>query len=140
MQLTIMNKDLLELDGFCEWLVEFLKDVFRQSLDPLKLKARDEKVNLAINKILPQTLTAEVAIKLAINNIEWKKQSKGKYQIFINQKAMIYGTSNTIYEVAKYIEFGGKGLMPLNFFRPLFSAVGKDINDYYSTYLDITGG
>ena len=57
MKLTILNKDKLELDGFCEWFVEILKDALRDSLDVDKLKARDEKLNNALSKTMPQTLT-----------------------------------------------------------------------------------
>lgn len=140
MKLTILNKDKLELDGFCEWFVEILKDALRDSLDADKLKARDAKLNNALSKTMPQTLTTEVAIKLAINNLTWKKISANKYQISIDDRARIYGTNNTVLEVAKYIEYGGKGLMPLFLFRPLFRDVSNDLDRFYSIYLERVGG
>ena len=139
MQLTIINNDNLDLDEFCNWLVSRMREQMRESLPLEKLSVRDEKINKAVTLTMPQTLTAVVVIKIAINNIKWSKPIGSTYKIAIDEKPKVYGTKNTVYELAKYLEFGGIGIEPLNFFRPIFNEYGKDIQKYYNKYLELKG-
>lgn len=139
MQLTIINNDNLDLDEFCNWLVSRMREQMRESLPLEKLSVRDEKLNKAVTLTMPQTLTAVVVIKIAINNIKWSKPIGSTYKIAIDEKPKLYGTKNTVYELAKYLEFGGIGIEPLNFFRPIFNEYGKDIQKYYNKYLELKG-
>lgn len=139
MQLTIINNDNLDLDEFCNWLVSRMREQMRESLPLEKLSVRDEKINKAVTLTMPQTLTAVVVIKIAINNIKWSKPIGSTYKIAIDEKPKLYGTKNTVYELAKYLEFGGIGIEPLNFFRPIFNEYGKDIQKYYNKYLELKG-
>ena len=139
MQLTIINNDNLDLDEFCNWLVSRMREQMRESLPLEKLSVRDEKLNKAVTLTMPQTLTAVVVIKIAINNIKWSKPIGSTYKIAIDEKPKLYGTKNTVYELAKYLELGGIGIEPLNFFRPIFNEYGKDIQKYYNKYLELKG-
>lgn len=139
MQLTIINNDDLDLDEFCNWLVSRMREQMIESLPLEKLSVRDEKLNKAVTLTMPQTLTAVVVIKIAINNIKWSKPIGSTYKIAIDEKPKLYGTKNTVYELAKYLEFGGIGIEPLNFFRPIFNEYGKDIQKYYNKYLELKG-
>ena len=139
MQLTIINNDNLDLDEFCNWLVSRMREQMRESLPLEKLSVRDEKLNKAVTLTMPQTLTAVVVIKIAINNLKWSKPIGSTYKIAIDEKPKLYGTKNTVYELAKYLEFGGIGIEPLNFFRPIFNEYGKDIQKYYNKYLELKG-
>ena len=76
MKLTIINRKNLDLDLFCEWLTEKLKDQFRDNIDPYKLEARDLILNQAVTYTLKQTLSAEVVLKLAINKVYLRKGCK----------------------------------------------------------------
>lgn len=139
MQLTIINNDNLDLDEFCNWLVSRMREQMRESLPLEKLSVRDEKLNKAVTLTMSQTLTAVVVIKIAINNIKWSKPIGSTYKIAIDEKPKVYGTKNTVYELAKYLEFGGIGIEPLNFFRPIFNEYGKYIQKYYNKYLELKG-
>ena len=140
MKLTIINRKDIDLDLFAEWLVEKLKELLRDSINTEKLAARDEKLNDAVTFTLKQTLSAEVVLKLAINSLEWKRSVGSIYEIEINKSDIVYGTKNTVYELAKYLEYGGVGIEPLYFFRTTFNEVAKNLQRYYETYLDLVGG
>lgn len=140
MKLTLLNKSNLELDGFCDWLIGLMQEVLRDQVDPIKMLARDELLNKAINFTVKQKISSEVLIKLAINNLTWKRSIGTSYEIGINDKITVYGTRNTLYEVAKYLEYGSREMPPLYLFRGVFDAAANNLSRYYEDYLELIGG
>lgn len=138
MELRIVNKDKLELSDFCTWLLSLIQEDMLMSLPLEKLDIRDSKLNEAVTKTVNQTLLARVVAKIGIHLLYWKKTGN-YYTISFDTETELAGTSNTVYELIKYLEYGGFGIQPLNFFRPIFTRYANNLQKYYELYLELKG-
>ena len=137
MRLGIKNPDKLDLDDFCSYLLRYLQRDLIASIDPMKCMARDDildKINAKQFDGKKIQIDTKTLLEQGILSLKWQKDSQKNYEIVFDTKQTVYNSDVPIERVMRLIEYGTEGVTPLPFFKPMFEAFAKNLQEWYNIF------
>lgn len=137
MKLIMLNPQKLNLSNFCQWLLPRIQKELLDQIDPVKCAKRDATINdLNIIQYVgtERKVSTETMLKQAILNLKWKKLPDWTYELAIDKRPVLYGSTTTIDTIARLIEYGTEEITPLPIFRKVFKSFEDDLQGWYNLF------
>lgn len=138
MELQVKCKSERDLTDFMNYLLPRVKQMLLSSIDEEKIRIRDDKVNELLGTTPKRRISSLSVVKTAIVDLEWKQKSSKLYIIDFSKTHKLYGSTETLSKLVRLIEYGAKGLPPLNFFRDRYKVIDREIPELFESWKEIT--
>lgn len=139
MNLLIDNKDKLNLDQFCIWLIDFMQKHILEFIDEKRLVPFDDYINT--NNIIRWHFKEERPIKTkdiiigSLYNLEVNKINN-KYNIVINPNSYIPNSYSRYIDLARLVNYGNLQLAPYHLFDEFMQYFADNITVLYNEYIE----
>lgn len=126
MRLTIENPENLNLAGFCNYLIKWVKENLTYNKE--ELVDRDSY----LQKIIPNYNWYQL-INQAKNNFIFYKQ-KSTYIIELSNEIYIYRTKFKLKDLIALLEYGNNEMPKYPIFTKLFDTIAEDLQTIFEGY------
>lgn len=138
MNLHISNKDELNLNGFCNWLIEQMQIYMQSNIDERQLARFDAFIfNNQIIRTIDNSnryISCKSILIGSTYNLIYEKTSN-EYIISINPNINIPNTYNKFIDIVSLIDSGNLSLSSYSIYSDMMEFFAKDLQLYYEEYI-----
>lgn len=140
--LKVENKEENELKyEFMNKLVKDLKLRLFKHIDSVnQMKVEKALLNFDIlwkKKTKPDHIDVIKVLTEIINSIRWYEEKDNRFMVQIQRDKNLTGTNTSLETIAKVIDYGTKGVLPIRFFASQFNFFAIETKAYWSSYKQI---
>lgn len=89
----------------------------------------------------PKRINMMKLVKLILDNLRWTKLNSSMYKIYVDPRATLPHSSNSLDQVARWIEFGDQNVCrPMFFISHAESLIKPLINKYWKSFIQSKEG
>lgn len=138
MNLHISNEDELDLNGFCNWLIEQMQIYMQSNIDERQLARFDAFIfNNQIIRTIDNSnryISCKSILIGSTYNLIFEKTSN-EYIISINPNINIPNTYNKFIDIVSLIDSGNLSLPSYSIYSDMMEFFAKDLQLYYEEYI-----
>lgn len=138
MNLHISNEDELDLNGFCNWLIEQMQIYMQSNIDERQLARFDAFIfNNQIIRTIDNSnryISCKSILIGSTYNLIFEKTSN-EYIISINPNINIPNTYNKFIDIVSLIDSGNLSLSSYSIYSDMMEFFAKDLQLYYEEYI-----
>ena len=139
MELEVKNKKEAKLKyTFIKQLVKDLKIRLYKNIDRVDINKVEKAIlNFDVlwkTKTKPKEINGRKILIDIINNITWYELDNNKFLIQINRMAKLENSNTSLETIAKLIDYGSPGILPMRYFSKYFEEFRGEAIHLWSTY------
>ena len=136
MELIIDNDENLDLDKFCNWLIEKIRTYLIANIDDRKISRFDDQINRSIKWQFPNKFISAKNILIASTyHLNWEKYNS-RYTIYLDNNELIPQTYAKFIDIINLITYGNLYLQGYDIYDKTLKHFADNLFIYYQEYLE----
>lgn len=138
MNLEIKNIENLDLDEFCEYLIERMQEYIVTSIDERQLERFDEYLNNTDTIRFTGGRKGYISAKEILINSTYNlitKKVDNEYNIEIDKNKYIYNTNAKFIDIVKLINYGNLSLAPYPIYDRMMNEFAENIQELWDDFI-----